>query len=144
MAEEKSRVEQLEEAISKKRAARDQAEEDQYATDLEARMSLEEDLGELAAVRVKFKPGQPTRAYLRTPTDPEYKRFFQTIQKMTRAKNDEGTKKAQEQLARSCWVYPTTPEARASMLLEYPALLVSIGLCAERLAGGKAEDEGKD
>lgn len=137
-------VEELEAELAKRAEAREKAEGVQYARDLEARLELEEAHGTLAAVRVRFKDGFPTRAYLRTPTEAEYKRFFATIQKTVRAKNDEGVRKAQEQLARAVWVYPRMQEEKDAMIEAFPALLVSIGTCAETLASGKAEDEGKD
>lgn len=143
----KSKIEELEQKLEERRAARERAETEQYERDLEARIELEDEHGTIAAVTVaRFVKGQPTRAYLRTPTSAEYKRYKDLI---FRAANDRkgaaiATKNAQEQLARACWVYPTTEEAQDAMLEAFPGLLTPLGMAAAALAEGKAEDAGKD
>ncbi len=141
-----SRIEELERKLAESRAARGKGEEAQYEVDLEARISLEEEHGTTVAVKVVvFTPGQPTMALLRMPNAAEYKRYKDLVY---RAQLDPhaktSAKTAQEQLAKSCWVYPTTEEARASMLGAFPGLLTPLGSAASALAEGKTEEAGKD
>lgn len=142
-----TRAEQLEQKLEERRVARAKAEETQYEADLEARLDLEDEHGTIAAVAVtRHVPGQPTRAYLRTPSSAEYKRYKDQI---FRAANDRkgaaiATKNAQELLARACWVYPKTEEAQDAMLAAFPGLLTPLGMAAAALAEGKTEDAGKD
>jgi hypothetical protein len=142
--ETKSRIEELEERLAQNRAARSKAEEAQYAVDLEARISLEEQHGTIAAVKVsRFSPGHPTQAYLRTPTGAQYKRYKDQIHRAVDKKNIHAQQEASELLARSCWVYPASDEAKAAMLDAFPGLLTPLSMAAAALAEGKAEDEGK-
>jgi hypothetical protein len=141
-----SKVEALEAKLAESRAKRAEAEEAQYEEDLGALLELEEEHGAVASVKVsRFVAGQPTRAFLRTPNAAEYKRYKDLI---FRAQMDKNAKtsavSAQEQLAKSCWIYPSGDEAQASMLAAFPGLLSSIGLAATSLAEGKAEEVGKD
>lgn len=140
-----SRIEELEAKLEAKRAEREKAEEQQYEVDLEARIELEEEHGTIAAVKVsRFAPGQPTRAYLRTPSGPEYKRYKALMFAAQQQKNTPKSQvEAQEQLARSCWVYPASKEDQEAMLAAFPGLLSPLALAAAALAEGKAEDEGK-
>lgn len=143
----KSRIEELEEQLEARRAKREEAEKAQYEKDLVARIELEDELGTVAAVTVaRHVAGQPTRAFLRTPTSAEYKRYKDLV---FRAATDRkgaamATKAAQEQLARACWVYPRTEEEQEAMLEAYPGLLTPLGHAAATLAEGKTEDAGKD
>ncbi len=140
-----SRSEELEAKLEAKRAERAKDEEAQYEKDLEARIELEDEHGTIAAVKVsRFAKGQPTRAYLRTPSSAEYKRY--KAQMFASA----GNKKAalsplqvQEQLAEACWVYPAGREAQAAMLEAFPGLLTPLSMAAAALAEGAAEEEGK-
>jgi ribosomal protein L35AE/L33A len=143
MSEEKEEtIEEIEERRAKKQALRTDAEKKQYRIDLLARDALEDEHGKIAAVRVAFTSGQPTCAFVRTPTPAQYKRFVDQVGRATEKKNIASQREATELLAKSCWVYPE-PGAQESMLEAFPGLLSSIGVCAARLAEGKAEEEGK-
>lgn len=141
-----SKVEELEAKLQAKRAERAKAEEAQYEIDLQARLDLEEEHENLSSVQVpRFTPGQPTRAYVRTPNAAEYKRYKDLTYKAVRdPKATTSIQGAQEQLARACWVYPGTKEAQDSMLAAFPGLLTPLSSQAVALAEGKGEDEGKD
>lgn len=136
-------IEEMEARLAEKREARAKAEEAQYERDLEARMGLEDEHGTVAAVRVLFKAPHPTRAFLKTPTAAQYKRYVDQIGKAVEKKNQKSQREAQEMLARSCWVYPADEKDRDAMLEEFPGLLTSIAIVAASLAEGKSEDEGK-
>ncbi len=140
-----SRTEELEARLEAKRAERAKAEEAQYEIDLEARIDLEDKHGTIASVKVsRFTPGQPTRAYLRTPDASEYKRYKASM--FASAGNKRAAlspQQIQEQLAEACWVYPATKEAKAAMLEAFPGLLTPLSMAAAALAEGTAEEEGK-
>lgn len=143
----KARILELEEKLEARRAKREALADEQHLRDLEAKDVLEDEHGTLASVAVaRHVQGQPTRAFCRTPTRAEYKRYKDLI---FRAANDRkgaatATKDAQEQLARACWVYPRTEEEQDAMLEAFPGLLTPLGLAASALAEGKTEDAGKD
>jgi len=141
-----SRVEELEAKLQAKREERARAEEAQYEADLEARLSLEDEHGTLAAVKVsRFVVGHPTHAYVRMPTAPEYKRYKAQIYKKAHEKSaGTNAQDAQELLARACWIYPADAKAREEMLDAFPGLLTPITMAAVGLAEGKAVEEGKD
>jgi hypothetical protein len=146
------RIAAANETLAKKRAARAAAREEQEANDLEARIRLEEEHGPLAAVSAsRFEPGQPTMAFVRKPTVPEYKRYKTQVYGAAHEKGKRNTignptlsREAQELLAKSCWVYPETEEARDAMLATYPGILSPLSQAATALAEGATEDEGKD
>lgn len=143
---EEIEIEALEKRQADRNAARAKAERSQYAIDLKAREDLEDaspDVG-FAAVKVaRFIPGQPTRAIVRMPTPAQYKRYLDMVGKGVEKKNMGQQRAAQDMLAQSCWVYPTTPEGRESMLAAFPGIITPIILAATTLAEGKAEEEGK-
>ena len=140
-----SRIEELEKKLADKRAERAKAEEAQYELDLEARLALEDEHGTIAAVKVaRFAPGQPTCAYLRVPTGPEYKRYKDQIHYAVEAKSVPKQQNAAETLAKSCWVYPSTDEAKKAMLDAFPGLLSPLANAAAALAEGKSERLGKE
>ena len=141
-----SKIAELEAKLEAKRAERAQAEEAQYELDLEARIALEDEHGTIAAVKVsRFVPGQPTRAYLRTPNGAEYKRYkAQMFKAAADKKSPVSTQQAQEMLASACWVYPAGKEAQDAMLGAFPGLLTPLSMAAAALAEGKAEEEGKE
>ena len=143
---ELSKVEQLEAKLETMRAEKARAEEAQYEIDLEARIALESEHDAIAGVKVaKFISGQPTRAYLRTPTGAEYKRYkAQMFAAGTEKKGAVTPAKAQEMLAQACWVYPAPGDAQAAMLEAFPGLLSQLFLAAAALSEGKMEIEGKD
>ncbi len=140
-----SRAEELEAKLEAKRAERAKAEEAQYEKDLEARIALEEEHGTIAAVKVsRHVAGQPTRAYLRTPTSAEYKRYKAQLFALAGGKKCAlSPQGVQEQLAESCWIYPAGKEAQAAMLEAFPGLLSPLSQAATALAEGAAEEEGK-
>lgn len=139
-----TRAEQLEAKLEANRKARAVEEEAQYEKDLDARLALEEEHGTVAAVKVaRFVPGQPTRAYLKTPTAPQYKRYKDQIHRAVDKKNIQSQQEAAELLAKSCWIYPASKEAQAAMLEAFPGLLTPLGNAASSLAEGKSEEEGK-
>ena len=147
-----SNTEDLEKKLQDRRDARASREEAQYEVDLEARIELEDEHGQLTAVKVsRFVDGQPTIALVRTPTSSEYKRFKDLVHRAVGMKN-ETTKKTEaiDQIAKSCWVYPAPrandgepSDAQAEMLESFPGLLTPIANVAIALAEGKSEDEGK-
>lgn len=144
-----TRIEELEAKLEAKRVERAAAEATQYEADLEARIALEDEHGTIAAVKVsRFVPGQPTRAYLRTPTRVEYKRYKDQVYTAASAKSAgrkpaTSMQEAQEMLAMACWVYPESKESKDSMLDAFPGLLSPLTITATGLAEGAAEDEGK-
>lgn len=136
-----ARIEELEEKLQATRAARAKAREAQYEIDLEARVKLEEEHGTIASVSVAcFVAGQPTQAYLKTPTGLQYKKYKQQINSAAIRKDSKSIIEAGEALAQSCWLYPA-PEAREAMLEAFPGLLSSMSVAATSLAEGKGEDE---
>ncbi len=136
-------IEELEERRAARRAEREKAEREQYATDLAALEGLEDEHGKIAAVKVAYTKGQPTRAFLKTPTGAQYRRYVDQISKAVEKSNLRSQRDAQELLARSVWVYPKEEKDRAMMLEAFPGLLTSIAIAAANLAEGKAEEEGK-
>lgn len=140
-----TRLEEIEAKRAERKAAHEAAEAEQFANDLEALDALEEEHGDgtIGAIKVRFKKGQPTRAFFKTPTSAQYKRYLDCVHKGVDKKNLGKQREAQEQLARSCWVYPKDEAAQAAMLEDFPGLLTSMGLAAAALAEGKAEEEGK-
>lgn len=138
-------VADLEAKLEAKRVERAAAEEAQYEKDLEARLELEDEHGTVAAVKVsRFAPGQPTRAYLRTPNSAEYKRYkAQMFAAAGSKKSAMSPQQIQEQLAEACWIYPASKEAKAAMLEAFPGLLTPLSMAAAALAEGTAEEEGK-
>jgi len=141
-----SKLAELEELQAKRREERAKLEEEQRAKDLQARMDLEDEHvdGGIAAVSVsRFVPGQPTQAYVRTPTTTEYKRYLDQVHRGVDRKSLKAQRDAQELLARACWVYPRAPEDRDAMLAVFPGILTPISVAAAALAEGKSEEEGK-
>lgn len=139
-------IEEIEERRDARKKELAKKAADQYATDLEAIDALEVEHGDgaLAIVKVpKFKEGIPTRAVVRTPSGPQYKRYVDQVQKASSAKNSTAQRQAVITLAESCWVYPGTPDARAAMLAEFPGITTTLAIAAAALAEGKAEEEGK-
>lgn len=140
-----SKIEELQATLEANRVKRSKGREAQLEIDLEARIRLEEEHGTIVAVNVSaFVAGQPTCAYLKTPTGPQYKRYKDQIYRAVDKKNSTSVKDAQELLARSCWVYPETDEAKEKMLEAFPGLLTPLSAAASTLAEGIREEEGKD
>jgi len=134
--------------IAKSRDARDEQRDEQEATDLEAIADLEENGGEALHTMTcsGFAPGVPVRIAFRAPTRSEYKRYSDLTGKAAKNKNDvKGHRDAQEQLARSCWVYPPAnpPELREAVLEAFPGAIISMAIEAVKLAELRSEEEGK-
>lgn len=146
MSDEKKRTaEEIQEERAKRKELHAQAEQEQFATDLEALNDLEIEHGDgtIGAVSVRFVQGFPTRAFFKTPSSIQYKRYVDQVHKAVDKKNTSAQRAAQETLAKSCWVYPKDADAQAAMLESFPGLLTSIALAAASLAEGRAEEEGK-
>lgn len=139
-----SKIEEIQKRRAERRQQHTEAEAEQFEKDLEALEKLELEHDSIVGVKVRFVPGQPTRAFLRAPTSAEYRRYRDLVGKAAVKKNVTGQTEAQDQLAKACWVYPTEPKDREAMLEEFPGLLASIVIEAAKLAEGKAEEEGKD
>lgn len=141
----KEKVAELEERREKRLADLKVLENDQYILDLEAREAIEDETGHIvAAVKVPFKKGFPTRAFVRTPTRVEYKRYTDGIYSAAKKENPRSTREAQELLAGAVWVYPKAKEEREAMLDAFPGLLSTIITAAAKLAEGRSDEEGKD
>jgi hypothetical protein len=141
------RRDELEAQLAEIKRSRDDGEEKQSLEDLEAEVALTIEHGTVAGVKVaRFVPGHPVRAFVRTPTSPEYKRYKDLIFRAANEKKGAAMsgKAAQEQLARACWVYPASDEAKDAMLEAFPGLLTPISQAATSLAEGQTEDTGKD
>lgn len=138
-------IEEIEARRAERKKEHEKAEAEQFAIDLEALDALECEHGDgtIGAIKVRFKKGQPTRAFYKTPTQAQYQRYKDQVHKAVDKKNLGSQRAAQELLARSCWVYPKDEAAQSEMLEAFPGLLTSIGLGAAALAEGKQEEEGK-
>jgi len=140
-----SRLAEIQAQYEAKRAAEAAAADDQRATDLEARMCLEDEHGRLAAVSVsRHVKGQPMSAFVRTPTSAEYKRYRDMVHRAVKKDNVGEQQKALDMLGQSCWVYPAAKEARDAMADAFPGIVMQLAVAAAALAEGKAEAEGKE
>lgn len=141
-----SPLEAAEELQARRQEEKAKRADEQRAKDLVARMELEDEHSDsgIASVSVaRFVPGQPTQAYVRTPTPAEYKRYLDQIHRGVDKKSLPAQRAAQELLAQSCWVYPRKPEDRQAMLSVFPGILTPISVAAASLAEGRSEEEGK-
>lgn len=137
-------IEEIESRRAARKAAVAESRAAQYAKDLEALDSLEVEHGDgcVASLEVdKFVDGLPTMIVIRTPSQDQYKRFCQQVRRA--AGNLEARGAAQDLLAESCWVYPSTPDDRKRMLAAFPGVLTSVAVRAAKLAEFRADDEGK-
>lgn len=136
--------EEFDRAQDKRAEDREKERAQQELVDLQELAKLRDEHESIGAVKMaRFRRGQPTRAGFRMPERPEYKRYNDLIFRAAGDKKSAGIRDAQEQLARVCWVYPTTKEGRDAMLEAFPGVLTSIALGAAKLAEGAEEDEGK-
>jgi len=139
-----SRLEEAQAKLAAKKAARDAAADEQLATDLEARLCLEDEHEVLAAVSIsRHVKGHPVQAYVRAPTPAEYKRYRDQFHRAYKRENIPEQQKAQDLLGRTCWVYPAAKEAQDAMAEAFPGLVTQLAVAASALAEGKAEAEGK-
>ncbi len=136
------------EEIKARRAARAAATEEaraaQYLIDCKAIEALEAEHGYVLNISQQvrqFVPGCPVVVAVKAPSELEYKRFFQQI---NRSKgNADAQMAAHAMLAQVCWVYPENPEARKAMVAANGGLLASVGNLANKLAELNADEEGK-
>jgi hypothetical protein len=137
-------VEELEAKRAARKAEAERLRAEQYAKDLAAIDALECEHPDWVldiSLRVtNFVPGAPSLVGVRAPKELEYKRFYQSI---NRAGNADAKMQAFEQLAKTCWAYPTDEKARQSMCEANPALLVGVGNLANKLAEMQSAEEGK-
>ncbi len=136
-------IEEVEAKRAELRAASLAAKNTQKLVDLEAILALEvehgEDIATLEANR--FVPGQPVVVGVKAPSADYYKRYQQKVRRAGVAKNSDALGAAGDELAKSCWVYPSEPEAQKAMLDAFPGLLASIFLRVTSLAEMRADDE---
>lgn len=137
------------EDIQARRAAR-KAElakqcEAQRAVDLAALDAAEVEHGDsnIAYVNVPFTPGLPTLAVVRTPSDPEQKRYRDTVKPKKLDGTFGDTTQAAKQLARAALVYPD-PDVYAAQCAARPGLPTQLGLAALKLADAQEAEESKD
>lgn len=138
------------EEFEARRAARrkgvsEEAREAQMAIDREAidALEAERDVQLDVSLSVKnFVPGHPVIIGVRTPTEPEYKRYYQSLNRAGAGPDVKSA--AHTQLANVCWVYPDAPESRKALLAANPAILAQVGNLANKLAELRSEEEGKD
>jgi len=134
--------------VNKRRADRKEAlrvqEDTQRALDLEAIDALEIQFGDsnVTVVDVAFTPGQATCFAVRTPSDPEMKRYKSRIKGVANSKEIDAVGAAEE-VGESCLIYPADPELRAAMKLARPGALAACGTEALKLGNGRAASEGK-
>lgn len=119
---------------------------EQYAQDMEALDALEAKHGPENVARLDVKryvPGHPTFVVLKAPSLQYYRRFCDQVAKAQGSGDAKTRQNAQDDLAKSCWVYPEEPKARDAMLEAFPGLLLSVCLKAVELVEAKAAEEGK-
>lgn len=135
----------VEEKAKRKREAIEEAREEQYATDREAIVKLEEELGieiHFSKQVRQYVPGLPVIVGMRAPSEGEYKRVFSKMNN-TKAHSDAKVA-AHVELAQVCWVYPEASEIRKAMIAANSGLLASVGNFAHKLAEVEILEEGKD
>lgn len=135
-----SPLDEIRAKIAARKAAHQQAREEQELVDLIALDEAQEQHGVdgVATLSIPFTEGLPAMCAARTPTLNEIKRY------RTRAKEKNADMtKAAEELASTCLVYPDR-ETFAKMVAERPAIHAQLGVEAIKLATGKSEAEGKE
>ncbi len=138
-----SKVEEIEARRAERKAAAEKARAEQYERDLEAVDELEAKSGSELNISLRvtnFVPGVPCLVGVRAPSELEYKRFFQSV---NRAGNADAKMAAFEQLAKTCWAYPDNEDSRKAMLGANPGLLANVGNLATKLAELQSDAEGK-
>lgn len=147
MSEAKSKIEEIEERRAKRKAGIAEAREVQFAVDLEALDELEIAHGDGAVERLdveRFVPPHPTFVVLKTPSSAQYKRFCDQVSRATKHQDPKARRDAENMLGESCWIYPAEPDARKSMLEEFPGLILSVAIRAAKLVEANEVAEGKD
>jgi hypothetical protein len=116
---------------------------EQYASDMEAYAKLCSEHGEsqLSILEPKhFVLGAPTFVVVKSPEQDQYNRYAQTVRK---AKDKDSQMRAQEQLGRSCLVYPEVGELRDAMLKAFPGTILSVAVVAAKQGELEEQAEGK-
>lgn len=135
-------LEEIRQKREKRQKEQATAELEQETKDEQALYDLEGEHPALATVKTsRFIPGHPRRAFVRMPSDAEYKRYRDNVGKA--AKKNGLTRHAQDELAKACWVYPLERVERDRMAEAFPGILTSIAVAAAGLAEGNEEEEGK-
>jgi hypothetical protein len=128
-----------------RRKAHEIAKVEQEEADKSEFLALEDDHG-YGSVHMlpgnKFTVGVPTMAIMRSPTGDEYKRYTSQIRGSKGEMQAVG--RAQDLLARSCWLYPASKEAQSAFLEAYPGALSAIVMKAISVSDLRVEAEGKE
>jgi hypothetical protein len=138
-----SKTAELEARRAERKAAKEAARGAQYEKDLESVSTLEDVNGyELdISLRVSnFTDGLPSLVGVRAPSELEYKRYFQ---KLNRAGNADAKMQAHAEIAKCCWAYPADEDTRKAMMAANPGLMVGVGNLAIKLGEMQTEEEGK-
>lgn len=132
-----------------RRAAREatsaEARDAQEVVDLEAIEAIEAERGYTLDVGFQvqqFVPGAPVIVGVKAPTELEYKRYFQQVNRSSG--NADAKIAAHVMLAQVAWVYPEDKDARAAMLAANGGMLASIGNHASKLAELRRTEAGKE
>lgn len=140
-------IAELEAARARRKEENEPARKAQLVKDLKARARLEEQFGDLTAVKLsRFVKGVPTFALVRAPQAAEYKSFQARLFAAEKQKGTQGAMNktiATDDFARACWVYPESQEEKNAMLGVASGLLANIAFAATTLAQGEEEEEGK-
>lgn len=136
--------------IQARRAARRQAlvhapKKAQEARDLAAIDALEVELG-LCLYTLDangYVDGVSVKMAFRPATSVEYRRYVDLVTRANDKNRAVETRKAQDQLARACIVYPPQGEERDKFIDAFPGALVSIGIEVAKIAELAADEEGK-
>jgi len=140
-------IEQREAARAKRKAATEKARKRQRVTDLDKIAELEAQYGDtnVTALNVPYFDGLPTMVAVRTPTDPEMKRYRHRLV-MSRKPGVEADPKAgitaAEELADVCRIYPGDDEYER-LRMARPGIHLQLGNAASKLSTASAETEGK-
>lgn len=134
-------------ALEARRAERKKAIADavavQRVADLEALEPFEIEHGDrLSTITIPHTPGLPVLVAVRCPSAPEMKRFRARANGRPSDKRGGDMIAANEELGRSCLLYPTA-DVFERMCEACPGLLAQAGIEASKLAVGREEDEGK-
>jgi hypothetical protein len=138
-----SKLDELEARRAERQAKTRGEQDEQKAIDLEAIMSIEDELGESLIVLAcsSWKPGYPALVAFRRATRDEITRYGDVY----RGKgNKEGKpREAAQQLARACRKYPNKDDWDRLLDDLQPGMDTAAGLAITQKAAGVAEEEGK-
>lgn len=147
MAELDAELERREAARAAKRTATEKARKRQRMIDLDKIAELEAAHGDtnVTALDVPYVKDLPTMVAVRTPTEPEMKRYRHRIMNARKPGQDADPAagiKAAEELADVCRVYPDD-EQYAALRAARPNIHLQLGNAASKLASASAANEGK-